>query len=55
MGRQNLFITTDEMRHDSLGCDGGKVARTPVIDTLVTLYGNMAEDGQPKLLVEAPA
>ncbi|HYM14639.1 MAG TPA: sulfatase-like hydrolase/transferase [Dehalococcoidia bacterium] len=34
MGRKILFITTDQMRYDSLGCNGGKVARTPVIDRL---------------------
>ena len=34
MGRKILFITTDEQRFDGLGCYGGKVARTPVIDTL---------------------
>ncbi|MHB8685554.1 MAG: DUF1330 domain-containing protein, partial [Dehalococcoidia bacterium] len=34
VGRKILFITTDQMRYDSLGCNGGKVARTPVIDGL---------------------
>jgi arylsulfatase A-like enzyme len=32
MGRKILFITTDQQRYDALGCNGGKVARTPVID-----------------------
>jgi len=34
MGRKILFITTDQMRFDALGCNGGAVARTPVIDSL---------------------
>ena len=34
MGRKILFITTDQMRYDALGCNGGQVARTPAIDSL---------------------
>src|SRR2546425_3816614 len=34
MGRKILFITTDQMRYDALGCNGGQVARTPVADWL---------------------
>ena len=34
MGRKILFITTDQQRYDALGCNGGRVARTPVIDGL---------------------
>ena len=34
MGRNILLITTDQMRFDALGCNGGIVARTPVIDAL---------------------
>jgi arylsulfatase A-like enzyme len=34
MGRKILFITTDQQRYDSLGCTGGGVARTPVVDAL---------------------
>jgi arylsulfatase A-like enzyme len=34
MGRKILFITTDQMRFDALGCNGGRIARTPVIDRL---------------------
>jgi arylsulfatase A-like enzyme len=33
-GRNILFITTDQQRYDSLGCNGGTVARTPVVDRL---------------------
>jgi arylsulfatase A-like enzyme len=32
VGRKILFVTTDQQRYDALGCNGGKVARTPVID-----------------------
>src|SRR5262245_36363183 len=32
MGRKILFITTDQQRYDALGCNGGTVARTPVVD-----------------------
>ncbi|HLX89369.1 MAG TPA: sulfatase-like hydrolase/transferase [Acidimicrobiales bacterium] len=34
MGRKILFVTTDQQRYDSLGCNGGAVARTPVLDRL---------------------
>jgi arylsulfatase A-like enzyme len=34
MGRKILFITTDQMRFDALGVNGGKIARTPTIDAL---------------------
>ena len=34
MGRNILFITTDQQRYDSLGCNGGTIARTPVVDGL---------------------
>jgi len=32
MGHKILFITTDQQRYDALGCNGGTIARTPVID-----------------------
>ncbi len=34
MGRKILFITTDQMRFDALGVNGGRIARTPAIDAL---------------------
>jgi arylsulfatase A-like enzyme len=34
LGRNILLITTDQMRFDALGCNGGQVARTPNIDSL---------------------
>ncbi|MEY2589161.1 MAG: hypothetical protein QOJ67_1145 [Acidimicrobiaceae bacterium] len=36
MGRNILFITTDQQRYDGLGCNGGTVARTPVVDRLAS-------------------
>ena len=32
--RNILFVTTDQQRYDALGCNGGRVARTPVCDAL---------------------
>jgi len=32
--RKILFVTTDQQRHDTLGCYGGELARTPVVDAL---------------------
>ena len=34
MGRKILLVTSDQQRYDTLGCNGGTVARTPVIDGL---------------------
>jgi arylsulfatase A-like enzyme len=34
MGRKILYVTTDQQRYDALGCNGGAIARTPVIDRL---------------------
>ena len=34
MGRRILFVTTDQQRYDTLGCNGGALARTPVVDRL---------------------
>ena len=34
MGRNILLVTTDQQRYDSLGCNGGQVASTPVADRL---------------------
>lgn len=32
--RNILFVTTDQQRYDALGCNGGAIARTPVVDRL---------------------
>jgi len=34
MGRKILFVTTDQQRFDSLGCNGNRFCRTPVADRL---------------------
>jgi arylsulfatase A-like enzyme len=34
MGRKILLVTTDQQRYDTLGCSGGRLARTPVVDRL---------------------
>ena len=34
MVRKILFVTSDQQRYDTLRCNGGTVARTPVIDGL---------------------
>jgi arylsulfatase A-like enzyme len=34
MGRKILFVTTDQQRYDTLGCNGGTLSRTPVVDRL---------------------
>jgi len=34
MGRKILFITTDQQRYDTVGANGGTIARTPVVDKL---------------------
>ncbi len=36
MGRKILFVTTDQQRYDSLGCNGGTLAGTPVVDRLAS-------------------
>ena len=34
MGRKILLVTTDQMRYDAIGANGGTIARTPVVDGL---------------------
>jgi len=34
MGRKILFVTTDQQRYDTLGCNGGSLSRTPAVDAL---------------------
>ncbi|MBV8951116.1 MAG: sulfatase-like hydrolase/transferase [Actinobacteria bacterium] len=34
MGRKILLVTTDQQRYDTLGCNGGTLARTPTVDGL---------------------
>ena len=55
MGRKILFITTDQQRYDSLGCNGGTIARTPVVDALAANGVNYHARVQPEHRVHAGA
>jgi arylsulfatase A-like enzyme len=39
MGRKILLVTTDQQRYDTLGCNGGSLASTPVVDGLPAALG----------------
>ena len=58
MGRKILFITTDQQRYDSLGCNGGAIARTPTVDARVSQVAGHADvraamrDAQRRFLEE---
>jgi hypothetical protein len=54
MGRKILFITTDQMRYDAIGANGGRVARTPVIDSLAA-DGITYDRAQPQNVVCMPS
>ncbi len=54
MGRRILFVTTDQQRYDTLGCNGGTIARTPVIDALAAA-GHRYERAQPQSVVCMPS
>src|SRR5256885_200842 len=54
MGRKILFITTDQQRYDSLGCNGGTIARTPVVDGLAARGVNFRR-AQPSNVVCMPS
>ena len=54
MGRKILFITTDQMRYDAIGANGGRVARTPVIDSLAA-EGISYDRAQPQNVVCMPS
>ncbi|QGG96233.1 sulfatase family protein [Actinomarinicola tropica] len=54
MGRKILFVTTDQQRYDTLGCNGGQVARTPVIDRLAA-EGIRYERAVPQSVVCMPS
>ena len=55
MPRNILFITTDQQRYDSLGCTGGTIARTPVVDALAADGINYQPRAQPEHRVHAVA
>ena len=54
MGRKILFITTDQQRYDTLGCNGGTIARTPVVDALAA-QGVRYERAHPQSVVCMPS
>ena len=54
MGRKILFVTTDQQRYDTLGCNGGTLARTPVIDGLAA-NGVRYERAIPQSVVCMPS
>ncbi|CAN5719867.1 sulfatase-like hydrolase/transferase [soil metagenome] len=54
MGRKILFVTTDQQRYDTLGCNGGTLARTPVVDALAA-QGIRYERAVPQSVVCMPS
>ncbi len=54
MGRKILFITTDQQRYDTLGCNGGTLSRTPVVDGLAA-EGVRYERAHPQSVVCMPS
>jgi arylsulfatase A-like enzyme len=50
MGRKILFVTTDQQRYDGLGCNGGTVARTPVVDGLARQGVNFRRAHPPNVV-----
>ena len=54
MSRKILFVTTDQQRYDTLGCNGGTLARTPVVDRLAA-EGIRYERAIPQSVVCMPS
>ena len=54
MGRKILLVTTDQQRYDTLGCNGGTLARTPVVDGLAA-DGIRFERAHPQSVVCMPS
>ena len=54
MGRKILLVTTDQQRYDTLGCNGGQLARTPVVDRLAA-QGVRYERAIPQSVVCMPS
>src|SRR5271166_6225676 len=54
MGRKILFVTTDQQRYDTLRCNGGTIARTPVADSLAAA-GIRYERAVPQSVVCMPS
>ncbi|MHB1486257.1 MAG: sulfatase family protein [Acidimicrobiales bacterium] len=54
MGRKILLVTTDQQRYDTLGCNGGTLARTPIVDGLAA-DGIRYERAVPQSVVCMPS
>jgi arylsulfatase A-like enzyme len=54
MARKILLITTDQQRYDTVGCNGGEIARTPVVDALAA-RGTRYERAIPQSVVCMPS
>lgn len=54
MGRKILFVTTDQQRYDTLGCNGGELSRTPNLDALAAA-GHRYERAVPQSVVCMPS
>ena len=54
MGRKILLVTTDQQRYDTLGCNGGVLGRTPVVDRLAA-QGVRFERAHPQSVVCMPS
>ena len=54
MGRKILFVTTDQQRYDTVGCNGGLLGRTPVVDRLAA-EGIRYERAIPQSVVCMPS
>jgi len=54
VGRKILLVTTDQQRYDTLGCNGGALARTPVVDGLAAA-GIRYERAHPQSVVCMPS
>jgi arylsulfatase A-like enzyme len=52
--RKILFVTTDQQRYDTIGCNGGTLARTPVVDSLAAA-GIRYERAHPQSVVCMPS
>lgn len=54
MGRKILFVTSDQQRYDTLGCNGGTLSHTPVVDALAAA-GHRYERAVPQSVVCMPS
>jgi arylsulfatase A-like enzyme len=54
MGRKILLVTTDQQRYDSIGCNGGALAATQIVDGLAAA-GIRFERAHPQSVVCMPS